>query len=78
VASGQVERTVRMSLGNVLGELRVFDQYLGPNLGSGAKSLAIGLILQDDSRTLTDEDADRCVAQAVTALERECHARLRG
>ena len=78
VASAQVERAVRASLGNALAELRVFDQYLGPNLGSGVKSLAIGLILQDDSRTLTDEDAERCVTQAVTALERECHARLRG
>ena len=78
VASAKVEQAVRASLGKVLAELRVFDQYLGPNLGSGAKSLAIGLILQDDSRTLTDQDADRCVTQAVTALERECHARLRG
>jgi phenylalanyl-tRNA synthetase beta chain len=36
------------------------------------------LILQDDSRTLTDSDADRCVADAIAALERDCMARLRG
>jgi phenylalanyl-tRNA synthetase beta chain len=73
-----IERSVRAVLGNCLAELRVFDEYHDPNLGVGTKSLAIGLILQDDSRTLTDQDADRCVAQAIEALERECHAKLRG
>ncbi len=73
-----IESTVRAELGKSLSELLVFDQYCGPNLGLGVKSLAIGLILQDDSRTLTDEDADHCVARAVAALERECGARLRG
>ncbi|MGN6789500.1 MAG: hypothetical protein ACTHJP_08220, partial [Rhodanobacteraceae bacterium] len=46
-------------------------------LSAGRKSLAIGLILQDDSRTLTDEDADRSVADAVRLLESEFGARLR-
>ena len=73
-----IETTARRALGAALADLLVFDQYAGPNLGSGVKSLAIGLILQDDSRTLTDQDADSFVAKAVTALEQECHARLRG
>ncbi|HET8941602.1 MAG TPA: phenylalanine--tRNA ligase subunit beta, partial [Rudaea sp.] len=73
-----VEASLRNALGNVLSELVVFDQYSGKNLGSGVKSVAIGLILQDESRTLTDEDADRCVARALAALESECQARLRG
>jgi phenylalanyl-tRNA synthetase beta chain len=73
-----IETTARRALGAALSDLLVFDQYQGPNLGSGVKSLAIGLILQDDSRTLTDQDADSFVAKAVTALEQECHARLRG
>jgi len=73
-----LEACVRAALGTQLAEVVVFDQYQGSNLGPGVKSLAIGLILQDDSRTLTDEDADRCMAQALAALERECRARLRG
>ncbi|HEY0232825.1 MAG TPA: hypothetical protein VGC55_16385, partial [Dokdonella sp.] len=48
------------------------------NLGKGVKSFAIGLILQDRYRTLTDADADRCVALAVAALESGCKAKLRG
>ncbi len=78
VAYARVESVARKALGAVLADLLVFDQFVGQNLGSGVKSLAIGLILQDDSRTLTDQDVDSFVAKAVSALEQECQARLRG
>jgi phenylalanyl-tRNA synthetase beta chain len=78
IAYASIEACARAVLGPQLVEVVVFDQYLGANLGSEVKSLAMGLILQDDSRTLTDEDADKCVARALAALERECQARLRG
>ncbi|MGH8042764.1 MAG: phenylalanine--tRNA ligase subunit beta [Rudaea sp.] len=78
VAYANIRSCVQRAVGAELAEVLVFDRYAGPNLGSGVKSLAIGLILQDDSRTLTDADADRCVAQAVAALETGCQAKLRG
>jgi len=74
----QVETVLRRIDGTVLRELVVFDQYSGGALGSGLKSLAIGLILQDSYRTLTDQEADHFVASALAALERECGGRLRG
>jgi len=73
-----IEQTVRGSLGVLLKELRLFDRYSGKGVEPGRKSLAMGLILQDASRTLTDDDADRCVGEAVKALETACKARLRG
>lgn len=78
VSYALVESCVREAVGAILTEVIVFDRYSGPNLGLGAKSLAIGLILQDDSRTLTVEEADRSVEQAVAALESRCQAKLRG
>jgi phenylalanyl-tRNA synthetase beta chain len=78
VTYAAIEFCVREAVGQYLSEVIVFDRYSGQNLGSGAKSLAIGLILQDDYRTLTVEDADRCVAKAVAALESRCQAKLRG
>jgi phenylalanyl-tRNA synthetase beta chain len=78
VAYARLEACVRSAVGADLTELLVFDQYSGKNLGSGVKSLAIGLILQNSSRTLIDADADRCVAAAVAALAAECQAKLRG
>jgi phenylalanyl-tRNA synthetase beta chain len=78
VAWGTVEAGLRDALGARLRELVLFDRYVGPGLDAGSRSLAIGLILQDVSRTLTDLDADQAVGDAVAALARDHGARLRG
>ncbi len=78
VSWAAVEAAVRGALGDVLKEIRLFDRYAGKGIDEGRKSLAMGLILQDASRTLTDDDADARVADAVGALEKTCKARLRG
>ena len=78
VSWAQVEQCVRAALGGPLIELRLFDRYAGKGVETGRKSLAMGLILQDASRTLTDDDADRFVREAFAALETSCKARWRG
>ena len=78
ISWSQIEQTVRSSLGERLKELQLFDRYSGKGVEAGRKSLAMGLILQDASRTLTDDDADRCVREAISALEQTCKAKLRG
>lgn len=78
ISWSQIEQAVRGSLGARLRELRLFDRYSGKGVEAGRKSLAMGLILQDASRTLTDDDADRCVREAIAALEQSCKAKLRG
>ncbi|MGH8212344.1 MAG: phenylalanine--tRNA ligase subunit beta, partial [Rhodanobacteraceae bacterium] len=77
VGWAEVEAILRGALGVLLARVFVFDVYTGPNLKEGEKSIAIGLILQDGSRTLTDQDADRCVADAVASLKNTFGARLR-
>ena len=78
VAWSALEATIRQAAGPLLRELNLFDRYVGQGVEPGFKSLAMGLILQDKSRTLTDRDVDAVVAEAVTAIEREHHARIRG
>ena len=73
-----LETSLKSALGRRLVEVVVFDEYRGPGLETGTKSLAIGLILQDVSRTLTDLDADHAVSEALAALARDCDAVLRG
>ena len=73
-----VETTLKSALGSLLREVRLFDVYRGAGLDPDTRSVAMGLILQDVSRTLTDHDADGVVAAAVAALGRECGAVLRG
>ena len=74
----EVARAIRSGLPTMVNEPVLFDCFRGPGLSIGRKSLAIGLILQDSSRTLTDQDADRSVAEVVKLLESEFGARLRG
>lgn len=73
----RLETSLRAALGPLLREVTVFDRYAGKGLETGIKSLAMGLILQDVSRTLTDRDAEQAVQSALAALERDCGARLR-
>ena len=68
---------VRRSAGELLTDLVVFDIYRGKGIEAGRKSVAIGLNLQDISRTLTDVDTDAVVARVVNDLEREHKATIR-
>ena len=77
VAVEELTDCIRRSAGELLKEVTVFDIYRGTGIESGRKSVAIGLNLQDVSRTLTDEVTDAVVAQVVTDLVRECKATIR-
>ncbi len=68
---------IRDEAGPLLQELTVFDVYQGPGIDSGLKSVALGLILQETSRTLTDDDVDGVVGAVISRLEREIQARIR-
>ena len=63
--------------GSLLRELRLFDVYRGAGIEIGCKSFAIGLIFQDDSRTLSDADVDRLVAAVIERAATELGAKVR-
>ncbi len=68
---------VSVSANKLLRDLRVFDVFRGPGVESGRKSVALGLILQETTRTLTDQDADGIVAAVKERLRRELNASIR-
>ena len=72
-----LQENVTVSASGLLSELRVFDVYRGPGIESGRKSIALGLILQDSSRTLTDVDADAVVTAVIARLRDELSATIR-
>jgi phenylalanyl-tRNA synthetase beta chain len=72
-----LRENVTVSASGLLSELRVFDVYRGSGVENGRKSVALGLILQDSSRTLTDVDADAVVASVVTRLRDVLSAAIR-
>jgi len=73
----QVRTCVRDAAGELLRELVLFDVYQGENIDSGLKSLALGLILQASSQTLTDKDVEQTISGVLTKLAGELGARLR-
>jgi phenylalanyl-tRNA synthetase beta chain len=72
-----LQENVTVTASDLLSELRVFDVYRGPGIETGRKSIALGLILQDSSRTLTDVDADAVVTAVVARLRDVLRATIR-
>jgi phenylalanyl-tRNA synthetase beta chain len=72
-----LQENVTVSASGLLSELRVFDVYRGRGVDFGRKSIALGLILQDSSRTLTDVDADAVMTAVVARLRDELSASIR-
>jgi phenylalanyl-tRNA synthetase beta chain len=68
---------VQQSAGGLLKDVTVFDIYRGDEIGKGKKSIALGLNLQDTSRTLTDDDADRVLSKVVEHLRQRFDAHIR-
>jgi phenylalanyl-tRNA synthetase beta chain len=54
-----------------------FDLYRGPGIETGRKSVALGLIFQDISRTLTDDDIAGVVAAILAELRASLNAKIR-
>jgi phenylalanyl-tRNA synthetase beta chain len=73
-----VRESAKAAAGPSLRDLVLFDRYAGKGVETGFKSLAMGLILQDESRTLTDRDVDAVVADVIAALQRDHGAVIRG
>jgi phenylalanyl-tRNA synthetase beta chain len=68
---------VESAAGALLQSVVIFDLYRGKGIDSRRKSVGLGLILQDVSRTLTDEDADQTVDLVMRRLEHELGATIR-
>lgn len=57
--------------------INLFDVYQGQGVEEGKKSLAIGLILQDATRTLEEQEIADSVSKIVEAVSTEFNASLR-
>lgn len=77
VGFGAVRDCVRGAADELLRDLVLFDVYVGPGIDSGRKSMALGLILQADSQTLTDEEVESVIARVLARLAADLNAALR-
>ena len=77
VSAGALTDAISAVDRNLIRDVRVFDIYRGKGIEAGRKSVALGLILQETSRTLTDKDADAVVESTIAMLEQQFAAVLR-
>lgn len=76
--AGELLKAVREAGEPRLLTARVFDVFRGGDLETGFKSVALGLIFQDKTSTLTDEAVDSAVTRLTAILGERCGARVRG
>lgn len=77
VTMEMVEQTVRSAEKRLLKKIELFDVYEGKNLPAGKKSYAIAITLQDDEKTLQDNQIDAVMQKVTQSLEKRLGASLR-
>jgi len=77
VNAGKVLNFIEKIGGSELVSINLFDVYQGQGVEEGKKSLAIGLILQNTTRTLEEQEIADSVSSIVEAVSAEFNASLR-
>jgi phenylalanyl-tRNA synthetase beta chain len=72
-----MKREVLKTDRQLIREVLLFDVYQPENLPPGKKSYAIGIILRDMEKTLSERDIDRVMQKVINTLESTCGAVLR-
>ncbi len=62
---------------NILKSVSLFDVYQGEKLPEGKKSYALNFVLEDTTKTLTDNVIDKCINNLIRQFEKELGAEIR-
>ena len=68
---------VRSKLGSALNKVDLFSVYRGQGIADDAKSVSFSIVLQHADKTMTDEEAENLMGDALSVLETEFGAKLR-
>ncbi|EJS90819.1 phenylalanyl-tRNA synthetase subunit beta, partial [Pasteurella multocida subsp. multocida str. Anand1_cattle] len=77
VAASDVLDACREVAGETLTQVNLFDVYQGNGVAEGHKSLAISLIIQDNEKTLEEDDINAVVSVVLSELKQRFNAYLR-
>lgn len=73
----QIEQIAFETEKKLLKEVNLFDVYEGRNLEAGKKSYAVSFILQDELKTLTDQQIDTIMNKLFENFKQKLDAKLR-
>jgi phenylalanyl-tRNA synthetase beta chain len=77
VAYKEIEELVRSTERKLVKDIIVFDVYEGDKIPPGKKAYALGFTLQDEAKTLTDEEIDKTMSKLIGAFETKMQALIR-
>lgn len=77
ITSEEVIKTIKKTGGKLVNSVKVFDLYMGNNLGENKKSLAFNLYFEDSNKTLTLEEITPIFDKITHEVENKYHATLR-
>ena len=77
VATGALLATINEVGGDFLAQARAFDEYHGPQVPEGHKSVAFTLTFRSPERTLTDAEVDKVMTEIKLGLQKRHKARFR-
>ena len=77
IAFAEIEKIAYDTERKLLKRVNLFDVYEGKNLEPGKKSYAVSFVLQDDSKTLTDNQIDGIMKKLQENYETKVGAKLR-
>jgi phenylalanyl-tRNA synthetase beta chain len=77
ISAAQIKAIVEQKAGKLLTDLTIFDVYQSKDISADQKSIALGLTLQDASRTLNDSEVNELLTEVITSLEEKLGLELR-
>ena len=77
VAAGVLHAAIKELAGDLLEQVRAFDEYRGTQVPDGHKSVAFTLTFRSPERTLTDAEVDKVMSEIKQGLEKRHRARFR-
>ena len=75
---GAIFAEVKKAGGKLVEDVALFDIYRGHQIGENKKSVSIRVTLRASDRTLTVEEAEKCAAKILKAMEEKLGISLRG
>lgn len=77
ISFADIEKTAFETERKLLKKVTLFDVYEGKNLEIGKKSYAVSFIIQDETKTLTDNQTDAIMKKLLSNFEQKLGAKLR-
>ncbi|MEA4974362.1 MAG: phenylalanine--tRNA ligase subunit beta [Paludibacter sp.] len=77
ISFADIEKTAFETERKLLKKVNLFDVYEGKNLEAGKKSYAVSFIIQDETKTLTDNQTDAIMKKLLSNFEQKLGAKLR-